>query len=162
MGAVTDPIKAAQAMALGDSGMPSTQVAAKVGLPERTAYDIVHRVGRWGELADTPVFAKLRHEQNRALEATGRALAAKFWIHAEDNIDKLSPYQAVVAGSILIDKAQLLAGLPTSIIETHNLTAIANLEDLGAKLADAIALRQAGKSREIDVTAAADGEKVGK
>jgi hypothetical protein len=152
MGATTDPIKAAQAMALGDMGYPSTQVAERTGLPQRTAWDIINRIGHWGQIAvEKPVFAQHRYAQNEALEVTARALAAKFWVHAEDNIEKLAPYQAVIAGSILIDKAQLLAGLPTEITASVNVQVEGRIDELVAALGAAMLLKRA-EARTIDIT----------
>ena len=151
MGATTDPIKAAQAMVLGDLGYPSTQVAEAVGLNQRTAYNIIHRVAHWGVDAEGPVFAKLRQGQNKARELCARALAARFWLKADENIDKLSPYQAVIAGSILIDKAQLLAGLPTEITASVNVHVEGKVDDLVQALGAALLLKQA-EHPVIDVT----------
>lgn len=156
MGATTDPIKAAQAMELAEVGYPSTQISSMIGVPGQTIRDIIRKHGRWGEIAERPVFVKLREEQNKALEAAGRALAAKFWIHAEENIEKLSPYQAVIGGSILIDKAQLLAGLPTEITASVNVHIEAKTDELVEALGAALLLKQAEPKEAIDVTPKSD------
>ena len=153
MGATTDPIKAAQAQALGDLGYPGTQVAAMVGLKERTAYEVIGRYGHWGRTeVETPVFARLRTEQNKAIEATARMLAAKMFVQADEKLDKLNAYQAVIAGSILIDKAQLLAGLPTEITASVNVHVEAKVDGLVEALSQALLLKQAGQTEPIDIT----------
>ena len=54
-------------MKLGDAGMVASQAAALVGIPERTAREIIARHGRWGEVANRSVFAELRLQQKRIL-----------------------------------------------------------------------------------------------
>ena len=153
MGATTDPIKAAQVLALADMGYPASQAGAAAGVPRRTARDIIAGVGHWGRIdAEAPVYAQFRHEQNRALEATARQLAAKLWIHAEDNLEKMQPYQAVVAGSILVDKAQVLAGLPTEITASVNLQVEARADQLIEALSSALLLKSQATPPAIDVT----------
>jgi hypothetical protein len=50
--------------------MSAAQAGALMGIPERTARDIIGRHGRWGEVADRPVFTELRLQQKAHLEAT--------------------------------------------------------------------------------------------
>jgi hypothetical protein len=64
----TDPFKAATVMNLGDAGMSAPQAAALVGIPERTAREIIARHGRWGEVAERSVFAELRLNKKHTLK----------------------------------------------------------------------------------------------
>ena len=146
----TDYNKAALAMNLGDAGASSTQVAAQVGISQRAAWDIINRQGRWGEVAERSVFAKLRSEQNQVLEAVARSMAIDSWTDAYAKKDKASYYQLVVGGSILLDKARLLAGEPTQIIEnTINPATVSALEKLASVIELAKRERQARDITEI-------------
>jgi predicted transcriptional regulator len=135
-----DPVKAAAAMELGDLGYPSTQIAPIVGLNDRSIRDIINRHGRWGELADTPVFAKLRREQNQNLESAYRAAAAESLALAfnPDKLIKASYYQLVIGSSIALDKARLLAGESTEnviVVHRHEASVLDRLaERLGQRL----------------------------
>jgi hypothetical protein len=158
-GMPTDPLKAAQVMELAEAGYTVSRAAQITGIPRPTASDIVNRHGRWGEVADRPVFIKLRHEQNSTIEALARKMAADSFVKAESKMSDASYYQLVVGGSILLDKARLLAGEPTQITEVVN---TGNLELLAAKLSEAVQLRTQAKAEEIDITPGADAEKLGK
>ena len=148
-GQATDPVVAAQVAGLHDTGYTVSAAARAVGLPVSTANDIVNRHGRWGEIAALPVFNRLRQEQNRTIEALARKMAADSFVMAAEKMKDASYYQLVIGGSTLIDKAQLLAGLPTSITEHVNYD---KLEALRAKLDEIAQRREEMKSREIDVT----------
>ena len=145
-----DPVKAAQAVALGEMGYPSTQIAPIVGINDRSIRDILNKHGRWGELADTPVFTKLRLEQKKVLEASYRAGAGKLLARAfdEDKLEKASTYQLVIASSIALDKSQLLAGEPTEITATVNLHAIEGLDRLATLLSRTLLPTSNNVSRE--------------
>lgn len=119
MPAAIDPLLAAQAMSLGDVGYNPRQAGSMVGLPGSTVREIVARHGRWGEVAERPVFVRLRAEQTKALEAAGRTLAAKALIQCEETLPKANAYQACLIASIMIDKSRLLAGESTENIAVN-------------------------------------------
>src|SRR5688572_3693148 len=101
MPAATDPVIAAQVMNLGDSGYTGSQVGRMLDIPDRTARQIIQRHGRWGEVAERPVFAELRRQQKAHLEAASRSLSAKCLMQAEAGLEKMSSYQAVGMYGIL-------------------------------------------------------------
>ena len=128
--------KAAAADALAQYGFSTPEIAAKTDISQRTVYDIINRHGRWGEVAEKPVFARLRAEQNQHLEASFRLAAAKSLALAFDpvKLEKASYYQLIVGSSIALDKSRLLAGEPTEITATINLHAIQGLDRLATIL----------------------------
>jgi len=136
----TDPIKAAQAMALGDVGYNTRQIAADIGIPQSTVRDIVKKHGRWGEIADKPVFAKLRSEQSQILEAAYRAGSAELFARAFDpaKLEKASTYQLVMSSAIAIDKARLLAGEATQHVAHAHVHEVKGLDALAARLGQAL------------------------
>ena len=141
-GSATDPSKAAEALNLGRAGYSSGQIEQMTGIPGRTIRDIVSGHGRWGAtMQDNPVFAELRREQNTVLEAAFRAAAAQSLAEAyrQEKLDKASHYQLVIAASIAIDKARLLAGEAGQIVE-HQISraALTDEDDLLARLAASI------------------------
>src|SRR3990167_5985096 len=95
MPAPTDPLIAAQAMNMGDAGFSGSEVGRVLRIPDTTARDIINRHGRWGEVAERPVFIELRRQQKAHLEAASRALSAKCIMQAEQGLEKMSSYQAV-------------------------------------------------------------------
>ena len=106
-------------MNLGDAGMSAAQAGALVGIPERTARDIIARHGRWGEVADRPVFAELRLQQKAHLEATSRYLSSECLIQLAKTLDKASAYQAAGIYGLLRNHERLDAGEATSNVELH-------------------------------------------
>lgn len=134
----TDPLIAAQLMGFVDAGYPASQAGEMVGVAPRTAQDIVRCHGQWGEVAEKPVFARLRAEQNQILEALARKMAADSWVKAAEKIDKASYYQLVMGGAIMLDKARLLAGESTENVAHLHRHEVAGLDDLAVKLADVL------------------------
>ena len=134
MPAQTDPIKAAQAMSLAELGYQQSQIARELRLPHSTVRGIIKGCGSWGKIAAGPVFANFRQDQNKHLESAYRSFAARLLQHAEENLDKMQPYQAVVAAGICTDKAQLLGGLPTEISANLHVHQVEALESLADKL----------------------------
>ena len=147
----TDPLVAAQAMTMGDAGYSSNQIAPIIGLPGRTIRDIIARHGKWGELAEKPVFASLRQAQTQHLEAAGRALAAKAMIQCEDMLPKANAYQACLISSIMIDKSRLLAGEATQIVEVNTKLEATGLDQFCKLLSQALIVEEA-----TDITPVSD------
>ena len=140
-GAHSIPIeKAALALNLDEAGYNPTQIAQQTSLSRPTVYDILGRHGHWGEVTDLPAFNKLRREQNQHLEAGFRAGSAKLLARAfdEDKLVKASTYQLVIASSIAIDKAQLLAGLPTEITASYAIHEIRGLDRIAEALSQTL------------------------
>lgn len=128
--------KAAQAVAMHDMGYPHRAINDVVGVSASSVSDILNRRGRWGDVLDSPVFVELRTSQNRALELAARTMAAQLWIEAmkPEKLEKASTYQLVGSGSWLLEKAQLLAGLPTENIAV-SVQATISIDDLSSRLA---------------------------
>lgn len=142
-----DVMKAAQADVLAGSGYNPSAIARATGLARSSVYDVLKRVGHWGEIAETPVFAKLRREQSVALESAGRALAAKAMVQCEDMLPKANAYQACLISSIMIDKSRLLAGEATQIVDVNTKLEVAGLDKFCAALSQALLADQA-----VDIT----------
>lgn len=129
-----DAIKAAHAMTLGDMGYQSSKVAEMVDISQRAAYDIIKRHGRWGEVAERPVFAELRQQQKAHLEATSRMLSAKCLIQVDNKINECSAYQAAGIYGLLRTHERLDAGEPTEITASLNVHAAVGIDKLSAIL----------------------------
>ena len=151
MGATTDPIKAAAAMNFGDAGMSSNQIAPLVGIASRTVREIVSRHGRWGEIAERPVFAQLRHEQKAHLEAASRLVSAKALARVDETIENASAYQAAGIYGLLRTHERLDAGEPTEITASVNVNIEQRVDGLVEALGQALLLKQA-EPPAIDVT----------
>ena len=132
-----DPLEAVKAFSLADLGYTPQQISQKVNISRPSLYYIFGRHGKWGEIADTPVFNRLRREQNQLLEASYRTIAASSLMHAmtPEKIAKASYYQLIVGSSIATDKAQLLAGLPTEISMSNQVTEFRAIDQLAEALA---------------------------
>ena len=131
-------------MNLAEAGYSGQEIARNTGLNNRSVYDVLHRHGRWGEVAEKPVFIRLRAEQNQHLEAAFRSAAAEFLVRSmeEDKLAKASTYQLVIASSIAIDKARLLAGESTENVAHLHLHEIPALDRLAEKLGQTLLQRQ--------------------
>jgi hypothetical protein len=124
---------AATAVELVEHGVSFRDAGRRVGIAADTVASILNGDHGWSEITDAPIFKQYRAKQNKALEQAARTLAAKAFSHAEATLDKASFYQAVVGGSILIDKARLLAGESTENVavlvrhEAEGLDALASV-----------------------------------
>ena len=147
-----DPIKAAQAVTLAELGYNSPAISRETGINQRTVRDILAKHEKWGELAESSVFASLRREQNRALEAAARSFAAQSWAKAAEKMDQASYYQLVTGGAILIDKARLLAGESTANVEIHHKHEVTGLDNLCSALSQVLIERQQSTNVSPDQT----------
>ena len=140
MPAGIDVMKAAAAMNLSDAGYGASEIGRQLNLPQSTVRYIVGRHGKWGEIAEKPLFAKYRAEQNQHLEAASRFAAKELLARAfdEDKLNKASTLQLVTAFGITLDKARLLAGEPTEITQSVNLHAVSGLDKLAALLSQSL------------------------
>ena len=138
MPGLIDPALGAAAMALGDAGYQPSQIAPAVGLPRTTVNDIIARHGRWGAIAEKPVFVKWRLEQQQLLEAGYRESAGVLLAHAmrEEKLDKSSTYQLVIASKIALDASRLLAGESTANVDLH--VAVQGMDALASALGQAL------------------------
>jgi hypothetical protein len=129
---------AATAVELVESGVSFRDAGRRLGIAADTVANILNGDHGWSEVTDRPIFRQYRVKQNQALEQAARTLAAKAFTHAEATLDKASFYQAVVGGSILIDKARLLAGEATQNIEVHTKHDVSGLDKLASALGQAL------------------------
>ncbi len=136
-------------MNLGDAGMSATQAGALMGIPERTARDIIARHGRWGEIAERSAFAELRHQQKAHLEATSRYLSSECLVQLAKTLDKASAYQAAGIYGLLRTHERLDAGESTSNVEVHTKLEVEGLDKLCEMLSQSLIERQ---KPVIDVT----------
>jgi hypothetical protein len=135
---MTDPATAAKAMELGERGYPSTEVARRTGLAQSTAYDVINRLGHWGQVAETSVFLKLRAEQKLVLQTASMLVSAKALIEVEKKIEKASAYQAAGIYGLLRTHERLDAGEPTQITASSNIDVAVSLDTLAAALSSSL------------------------
>lgn len=143
---------AAAAAELAELGFPPAQIPPMLGgkISTTTVRDIIHKHGRWGEVSERPVFARLRAEQNKVLESAFRAGSAQLLERAfeEEKLKKASTYQLVIASSVALDKSRLLAGEPTELIGMAHLHEVPALDRLAAALSSRLVPIQNDVSRE--------------
>ncbi len=136
--------EAAEIHALRDTGMSTGQIGEQLDIPKRTVAAIVAGEGRWGDIINNdPEFVRWRDEVTRKLQTGALELAKKSFIHAEEKLPEASYYQAIVGGSILIDKARLLGNESTENLAVR-VTGddIATREDVLARVATLLAQKE--------------------
>jgi predicted transcriptional regulator len=129
-GPIIDPIKAAQAMELNEVGYSSVAIGERVGINPSTVRDIVAKHGRWGEIADRPVFMELRQQQKAILHTATLAVCAKALVRVDETIDNASAYQAAGIYGLLRTHDRLDAGESTHNIEVHTKLEVEGLDKL--------------------------------
>ena len=136
--------EAAEVHALRDTGMSTGQIGEQLDIPKRTVAAIVAGEGRWGEIINNdPEFVRWRDDVTRKLQTGALELAKKSFIHAESKLNGASYYQAIVGGSILIDKARLLGDQSTSNLALHvTKEDLASREDVLARVATLLAQKE--------------------
>lgn len=147
-----DIAKAALAFNLADAGLKPIQIAAQTGLARPSVHDILNKHGRWGEVAERPVFNALRQQQQQTLEVAFRSASATLLERAMDpeKLLKASTYQLVISSGIALDKSRLLAGEPTEITASIDLHLVGNLDNLAARLAETLINIRANVSSETN------------
>ena len=121
--------EAASVHALRDTGMSTGQIGEQLDIPRRTVAAIVAGEGRWEDILEhDPQFKLWKDEVTRKLQTGALELAKKSFIHAEEKLPEASYYQAIVGGSILIDKSRLLGNE-----STENLAVRVTKEDLASR-----------------------------
>jgi hypothetical protein len=119
-------------------GKSRRQISKETGVSLTTVHAILNRAHGWDEIAEGDVFKRHRQEQNQALEQANRTLAKKSLEMAEGKMNKASYAQLVFGAAIMTDKARLLAGEPTQIVETINVKVVAGLDKLAAMLSQSL------------------------
>lgn len=121
---------AARAAGMYQAGIPVGDISAETGLSKRTIYHILNGDYNWGEILKNNEAYKLYKEATtKALEVNAWELAKKSFVHAEEKLPDASYAQAVLGGSILLDKARLLAGESTeNIAHAHRHEVVAKDE----------------------------------
>jgi hypothetical protein len=139
-GEAIDPVKAAQAYNLADVGYSGESISRIAKLSRSSVTDILNQKGHWSTLVESPVFKALRREQNQVLEAGFRASANLLLQRAfdESKLEKASTYQLVIASSVALDKARLLAGESTQNIEVHSKLEVTGLDNLCSALSQVL------------------------
>jgi hypothetical protein len=139
-GEAIDPVKAAQAYNLADVGYSGESISRIAKLSRSSVTDILNQKGHWSTLVESPVFKALRREQNQVLEAGFRASANLLLQRAfdESKLEKASTYQLVIASSVALDKARLLAGESTQNIEVHTKLEVTGLDNLCSALSQVL------------------------
>ena len=137
-------------------GQSQRQIREVTGVSLGTVSAILNGAHGWDEIAEGDVFKRHRQEQNKALEQANRTLAKKSLEAAEGKMGKASYSQLVFGAAIMTDKARLLAGEPTQIIETVDVHLVAGLDKLAALLSQSLI----DDPRTIDVTPSEDGNKI--
>ena|SRR3990167_1914014 len=147
-----DPVKAAVAFNLFEAGYAKNDIARRTGISEASVRDILAKHGRWGEVAERPVFARLRADQNLHLEAAFRAGSAVLLARAfeESKLKKASTFQLVIAASTALDKSRLLAGESTSNIAIAHHVEVQDLNIAADRIAHSL-LRFSG-GLAVDIT----------
>lgn len=140
-GKTTDAVKAAAVLAYADAGYPGSQAAEIVGIPVRTAEQIISGHGRWGDVVEKPVFAMLRAQQKAHLEAASRLLASKCLIQVDNQLPKASAYQAAGIYGLLRTHERLDAGEPTEHVAHLHVHEVAEIDGILDKLAQAKAIQ---------------------
>jgi predicted transcriptional regulator len=134
----TDPKLAAQALAMADAGYTGAQIAGELPIKRRTVYDIIAGHANWSKVADRPVFAQWRSDQNQRMEAGFRAASANYLVKSldKDKLDKASTYQLAIAAKLSLEAARLIAGESTQNVDLH--VQVTGLDDLAATLSQAL------------------------
>ena len=130
--------RAAIAAAYGDLGYTARVIAPQVGISTRSVAEIIAGHGRWGEVAEKPVFARLRMEQKAILQSASMLVAAKALDQVEAKITQASAYQAAGIYGLLRTHERLDAGEPTEITASVNIHAVQGLDRLAALLSQSL------------------------
>jgi len=133
--------EAAEIHALRATGMSTGQIGEQLDIPKRTVAAIVAGEGRWRDIIENDTqFVRWKDDVTRKLQTGALALATKSFLHAEEQLPKANYYQAIVGGSILIDKARLLGNESTENLAVR-VTGddIATREDVLARVATLLA-----------------------
>ncbi|MFV0515789.1 MAG: transposase [Aminipila sp.] len=93
----------AKALALVDSGIAVKEVAKQIGANQCTVHDWLNK-RKNGELRTTPIFQAVYEQQKDCILNTMLNLQVQCLEHARKNLEKASPYQAVLMAGILQDK----------------------------------------------------------
>lgn len=94
--------------------LSSTDISKETGVPDRTVRDILKEV-----MADDEAFAEYRQQKKREQIAKALDIASTYIDHLKNPevIAKASARDSAIVAGTMIDKAQLLAGEPTTITE---------------------------------------------
>ena len=136
--------EAAEIHALRATGMASGQISEQLNIPQRTVAAIVAGEGRWRDIIENDTqFVRWKDDVTRKLQTGALALATKSFLHAEEQLPKASYYQAIVGGSILIDKARLLGNESTENLAVRVTgDEIVSREDVLARVATLLAQKE--------------------
>jgi hypothetical protein len=143
-GPAIDAVDAAQAMELSDMGYSSRTISERTGINASSVREIVGRHGRWGEVADRPVFQALRQQQKAILHTATLAVCAKALVRVDETIDKASAYQAAGIYGLLRTHDRLDAGESTHNIEVHSKLEVEGLDKLSDLLSQRLLTKQDG------------------
>ena len=111
---------AATALEMVEAGHTAQEAANITGMDPVTVRDIRNRKGHWLQDVETPIFQEWRLRTKREIMGRSTELAVKLLAHADKNLDKTSPYQAIGMYGILRTHDRLDAGESTQNIAVHH------------------------------------------
>lgn len=96
--------------------LSSTDISKATGVPDRTVRDILKEV-----MADDEAFTEYRQQKKREQIVKALDIASTYIDHLKEPevIGKASARDSAIVAGTMIDKAQLLAGEPTTINESR-------------------------------------------
>ena len=125
--------RAAQALELVELGY-SQRIAGEItGIPQQTVSQILNRHGKWGEVAEEPVWRELRSIQKRHFQAATLQVCKKALEQVDLTIGKASAYQAAGIYGLLRDHERKDAGESTENVSIR-VEAAVTIDDLSARL----------------------------
>lgn len=128
--------KAARAFELVAQGYSRQDAANMTGVSRPTVADMVRRKGHWLQDVETPVFLEWRRRIKRDIQGQANELAVKLLAHADKNLEKTSPYQAVGMYGILRTHDRLDAGESTENVAVIHKAEAGGLDRLADRLAE--------------------------
>ena len=125
---------AAAALELAEAGYDRQRIENITGVDRVTVGDIIRRKGHWLQDVQKPVFDEWRRRTKREIMGRSGEIAVKLLAHAEKNLDKTSPYQAIGMYGILRTHDRLDAGESTSNVEIRSTVELVGLDKLAERL----------------------------
>ncbi len=127
---------AARAKAMHEAGIRIGEIVEATGVSQRVIYDIVHGVGKWGQIVHNDErFKQYRDEVKKQLQTGSLELSKKCLTQIEDKLPQASAAQAAVVYGIIFDKERLQAGESSLNVAVINKRDLEDEDALLARLA---------------------------